>query len=137
MKHLIMICAFAGLLAMPLAASAQNTAPKPNTQPAVGTGTMMNCPMMAGMSGMQNDMGGMMSDMQAMMKDAKDPALKERMQRMHDHMSAMMASMQKMGSMGTMMGGQQPTNTTPAKPETAPSPAPASPEDHAAHHPAQ
>ena len=134
MKHLIMACAL--LLAIPLGASAQNTAPKPNAQPAASS-TMMNCPMMAGMSGMQNDMGGMMSDMQAMMKGAKDPALKERMQKMHDHMSAMMANMQKMGSMGMMMGGQQPANPAPAKPETAPSPAPASPEDHAAHHPAQ
>ena len=131
MKHLMTTCALAALLALPFAASAQNAAPKANA-PAVSS-TMMNCPMMANMSGMQKDTDGVMSEMQAMMKDTKDPALKERMQDMHDRMSAMMVNMQKMGSMG-MMGSQQPGNAAPAKPEATPPAAPVSPEDHAAHH---
>lgn len=134
MKHVMMTCALGALLALPFTVSAQTAAPKADTPAA--SSMAMNCPMMAGMSGTQKDMGGMMSDMQAMVNDTKDPAMKERMQKMHDHMSAMMAGMQKMGSMG-MMGGQQPGNAGPAKPETDPSPAPVSPEDHAAHHPGQ
>ena len=137
MKHVMMICAFAALLALPFAASAQNVAPKADGSAA---NNARNCPMIAGMPGVQKDMGGVMSEMQAMMKDTKDPALKERIQKMHEQMSAMMASMQKMGGMGmmgNMMGGQQPGNAAPAKPETAPSPAPEPPEDHDAHHTAQ
>jgi hypothetical protein len=121
MKHVIITCAFAALLALPFAASAQNVAPKAGG-PATNS-AMMNCPMMADMPGMQKDMGSMMSDMQAMLKDTKDPAMKERMQNMHDHMSAMMASMQRMGNTG-MMGGRPGNNAAPAKPESAPTPAP-------------
>ena len=126
MKDPITSWAFAALLAFPIAASAQNAAPKADKPAASST---MNCPMMANMpgmmadmSGMQKDMGGMMSDMQAMMKDTKDPGMKERMQKMQGRMSAMMASMQKSGGMmGQMMGngpmGRQPSgNTAPAKP---------------------
>ena len=134
MKHAMMTGAFAALLALPFAASAQN-APKADG-PAANSGIAMNCPMTAGMPGMQKDMGGVMSDMEAILKDTKEPAMKERMQRMHDHMSAMMVSMQKMRAMGMMMGEQQTGKTTSEKQETSPSTA-VSPEDHATHHPAQ
>ena len=134
MKHPITRYALVALLALPFAASAQNAAPKSDA-PAARNGMTMNCPMMTNMSAMQRDMGGVMSEMLAMMKDTKDPALKERMQKMHDRMSAMVVSMQKMGSMG-MMGGQQPGNTAPVKPDATPPAAPVSPEDHAEHHPA-
>lgn len=140
MKHPIKTAAVTALLILPLPARAQSaTAPK-TQPPAASGGMMMNCPMMGATTAMQKDMGGMMSEMQAMMKDAKDPAMKERMQKMHERMSVMMAGMQKMGMGGMMgnrmMGGQQPANAAPAKSETAPA-APASPDDHAAHHPAQ
>ena len=52
---------------------------------------------------MQKDMGAMMKDMSAMMSSTTDPSMKERMQKMHDQMGAMMGNMQKMG--GGMMGG--------------------------------
>lgn len=122
MKHLIKTTAAVALLTMPLTAYAQSAAAPKTQAPAASGGMMMNCPMMGEASSMQKDMGGMMSDMQATMKNATDPAMKERMQKMHGRMSAMMASMQK-------MGGQQPGNAAPAKPETAP----VSPDDHAAH----
>jgi hypothetical protein len=136
MKTLIKACLLSAMLTLPAYAQT-DTAPKADAAPKAATGMMMNCPMMGDMGGMQKDMGGMMSDMQAMMKDTKDPAMKERMAKMHTQMTAMMASMQKMGMGGMMgngmMGGQQPANAAPAKPETAP----VSPDDHAAHHPAQ
>ena len=137
MKHLMMTCALAALLALPFAASAQKAAPKADAPAA--SSTMMNCPMMGNMAGMQKDMGSVMSEMQAMMKDTKDPALKDRIQKMHDRMSAMMVNMQNMssmGMMGNMMGGQQPGNAAPAKQQATPPSPPESPEDHAAHHPA-
>lgn len=96
-------------------------------KPAPASG--MNCPMMD--ASMQKGMGGMMTDMSAMMKDTSDPALKARMQKMHEQMAAMMTSMRKMDGMmgGGMMGG---------KPAGSPSVTPpAAPEDHAAHHPKQ
>jgi hypothetical protein len=116
------------------------TAPKADASTASG-GMMMNCPMMANMSGMQKDMESMMSEMQAMMKDGMDPAINERMQKMHERIGAMKASMQKMGGMGgmmsNMMGGQQTGNAAPAKPDTASPATPVSPEDHAGPHPGQ
>ena len=138
MRTLITTCALAALMTMSVVGYAQTAnAPKGEVTTA-SKGMMMNCPMMTGMPGMQKEMGGMMSDMQAMMKDAKDPALRARMQKMQERMTAMMASMQTMG----MMGGQQSGNTAPKtesapSKETPPATAPASPEDHAAHHPAE
>jgi hypothetical protein len=150
MKTLIRSCLFSALLALPVAASAQNdTTPKAETVPKAASGMMMACPMMADMGAMQKDMGAMMSDVDGMMKDTKDAATKEHLQKMHDRMAAMMVNMQKMGGMmGNMMGGmtsgaQQPGSAAPtapaapAAPATPATPAPASPEDHQAHHPAQ
>lgn len=140
MKHPIKATAVAVLLLLPLPACAQSAAAPKTEAPAASGGMIMNCPMMGDNTAMRKDMGGMMSEMQAMMKDAKDPAMKERMQKMHARMSVMMASMQKMGMGGMMgngmMGGQQPASAAPGKPKTAPA-APISPDDHAAHHPVQ
>ena len=140
MKTLIKACLFSAILTLPAYAQT-GTAPKADAAPKAATGMMMNCPMMGDMSGMQKDMGSMMSGMQAMMKDTTDPAMRERMAKMHEQMSAMMVNMQKMGGMmgmmgsGGMPGASQPNNTAPAAP-AAPAKPPAA-DDHEAHHPAQ
>jgi len=115
------LCLASTLLALPGVAHA-------DTKPAPG----MNWPMMGDAAGMQKDMGAMMTDMSAMLKDTSDPALKARMQKMHEQMAAMMINMRKMNGMmdggmmgGGMMGGKAAPSLTP----------PAAPEDHAAHHP--
>ena len=59
----------------------------------------MQCDMMTNMTGMQ-------TEMQAMIKDTNDPAMKERMQKMHDQMQAMMTHMQAMHKDGAMQCGQ-------------------------------
>ena len=91
----------------------------------------MNCPMMAGSGSMMNGMSAMMTDMRTMMKRTSDPAMKAKMQKMHDQMAGMMANMQKMsgGMSGMMKQGGQMSGSTPS---LAPS---AAPKDHAAHHP--
>lgn len=145
MKHLITTCALALLLAAPAYAQSNNV-PRADAAKPAPQGMMMNCPMMADMSGMQKDMGSMMAEMQVMKNDAKDPAMKQKMQKMHERMAVMMTSMQKMGMGGMMgnrmtgsgmMGGQQSGNASPTNPQAAPATPPVSPEDHAAHHPAQ
>ena len=95
-----------------------------DTKPASG----VNCPMMGEAASMQKSMGGMMTDMSAMMKDTSDPALKARMQKMHEQMAAMMTNMRKTDGMmtGGMMQGKPDAVAPPAKPD-----------DHAAHHPKQ
>ena len=72
------------------------------------------------------------------MQETKDPAIKERMQKMHERMNAMIANMQNMHSMmgnmmmgGGMMGGPQAGGMAPQ------SPGGASSEDHYAHPSAQ
>ena len=115
------LCLASALLALPGLAYA-------DTKPAAG----MNCPMMGDATSLQKGMGGMMTDMSAMMKDIGDPVMKARMQKMHEQMAAMMASMQGMHG-GMMGGGMMGGGRMQAKPrEAAP---PAAPDDHAAHHP--
>ena len=100
-------------------------------QAAVG----MNCPMMTDAADMQKQMGAMMNDMRTMMEGSADPAMKTRIQAMHERMSAMMANMQKM--QGAMMRVPGPGSGKSADPaESAPaSPPAAAKEDHEAHHP--
>ncbi|HKY19163.1 MAG TPA: hypothetical protein VJL82_09540 [Rhizomicrobium sp.] len=143
MKHLIRACLVSALMALPVAASAQSDVAPKAEAPKVAAGKMMACPMMGEMAAMQKDMDMMMGEVKGMMKDAKDTAQNEHLKKMHDHMAAMMVSMQKMsamhGMMGSMMSGGMPgapapNNAAPA----APAPnnaAPVSPEDHRAHHP--
>lgn len=94
-----------------------------DTKPAPETG--MTCPMMGDAAAMRQDMGAMMTDMRAMMKDIPDPAMKARMQKMHEKMATMMAGMHGMHG-GMMDGGMM---------RGSPDSAPAAPDDHAAHHP--
>ena len=103
-----------------------------DTKPAPGTS--MNCPMMGEAATTRQDMSAMMTDMSAMMKDTSDPALNVRMQKMHEKMAMMSASMRKMGG-GMMEGGMMGRGRVQAKPDGAPAKAPAAPDDHAAHHP--
>jgi hypothetical protein len=96
-------------------------------------GDAHDCPQVDA-SAMRKDMGAMMTDMTGMMARTSDPSQKARMQMMHDHMATMMVSMQKMndGMMGGSMmqgGGMQGKKVPQA------TPAPAKPDDHAAHHP--
>ena len=92
-----------------------------------------NCPTMGEMAAMQKDMAGLRGDMDTMMKSMSDPAAHARMQRMRDHMTAMMANMQTTGG-GMMMGGAMPQQS--GKDATlAPSAPPAGAEEHDAHHP--
>jgi hypothetical protein len=93
----------------------------------------MNCPMMAD-GEMQKQMAAMMTEMRTMMERTGDPAAKSRMQTMHDHMSAMMANMQKMH--GGMMRAPAAASGKAAEPPAAAPPA-AGKEDHEAHHPAK
>ena len=131
MKMLRNLSFISMFLALPGLADAQTAKPAP----AAG----MNCPMMDG--SMQKGLGGMMTDLSAMMKDTTDPALKARMQKMHEQMAAMMTNMRKMGGMmggGMMGGGMMGGGMMDGKPAGAPSVTPpATPEDHAAHHPKQ
>jgi hypothetical protein len=136
MKRLKRACLIAALMALPVAASAQNdTAAKAEAPKAAAPAMMMmNCPMMAGMGDMQKDFGAMMGDLEGMMKGTKEADTKERLQKMHERMAVMMARMQTMQSMmgGGMPGAAQPNNTAPAAPATPP----ASEDEHNAHHPA-
>ena len=123
MKALHKLCLFSALLALPSyaqSAEAQKATP--------------NCPMTGtiqkNMGAMQSDMGVMMQNMNMMMASAGDPAMKARMQKMHDQMGMMMTGMQKMN--GGIMGGGMMQNGK--APDSAPSGA-SKPEDHAAHHP--
>ena len=143
MKSVIRICGFVALLALPAFSYAQDTTTPKAGGPAVSGGMMANCPF-ADTSGIQRDMGNMMSQMQAMMNTTKDPAMKQRMQNMREHMAAMMVNMQRMGMggvtgnmMGRGTGGPPFGNVAPATPETAPTTVPDSPDDHEAHHPDQ
>lgn len=95
---------------------------------------VMNCPMMTGAGDMQKQMGGMMTDMRTLMDSTGDPAVKARMQAMHERMSAMMANMQKM--QGGMMSAPTQGGAKAAEPP-ATSPPAAGNEDHEAHHPGQ
>jgi hypothetical protein len=83
---------------------------------------------------MKKEMGTMMGDMRAMMDGTSDPAVKTRMQAMHDRMNAMMVNMQKMH--GGMMHAPAAGNGKAAEPP-ATSPPAAGKEDHEAHHPGQ
>lgn len=98
------------------------------------------CPMGDQAGDMQTRMGGMMSGMQGMMEQMKDPALKEKMQKMHEDMGAMMQHMQKMheqmGQMPCMMEGKGSMGNA-AKPAPGTAPATAPDADHEQHHPAQ
>ena len=94
---------------IPVPAAAPSSVPTPTPAPAAPNAGMpaggMNRPMMAGSGSMMNDMGKMMTDMRAMMNGTSDPAMKARMQSMHDQMAGMMANMLKMSEgMGSMMG---------------------------------
>lgn len=94
----------------------------------------MHCPMMAGSGDMQKGMNGMMTEMRAVMDNINDPALKTRMQKMHDQMGAMMVNMQKMS--GCMIGAMMQGKPKAADPAPAAPAIPTAAEDHEAHHPA-
>jgi hypothetical protein len=117
-KNLLGSCLFSALLALPAYGQAAEIAKD-----------TANCPMMGTM---QRSMGAMMKDMNVMMADTTDPAMKARMEEMQDKMSAMMASMQKMG--GGMMGGGMMHGgaVQGSAPSTTPS---AKSDDPASHHP--
>lgn len=70
----------------------------------------MKCPMGDQMGDMQTRMDTMMSGMQGMGEQMKDPAMKEKMQKMHKDMGDMMKHMQQMheqmGQMPCMMGNK-------------------------------
>lgn len=128
MKTSIRIFLFPTILALSACANVQG-----DTTPKSASG--MACPMMADASAMQKDMGGMMKDMSAMMDGTSDPAMKARMMKMHEHMTAMMTHMKKMdGGMGGMMGGgaMKGGKHTGKAPAAAPL---AATDDHDAHHP--
>jgi hypothetical protein len=88
----------------------------------------LNCPMMTDVDQMQKQMSGMMTDMWAMMDGTNDPAVKSRMQTMHEHMSAMMANMQR------MHGAPAAANAKAAEPPTTPAPK-STKQNHEEHHP--
>jgi Skp family chaperone for outer membrane proteins len=91
----------------------------------------LNCPMMTDVDQMQKQMSGMMTDMRAMMDGTKDAMVKSRMRTMHEHMSAMMANMQKMH--GGMMRAPDVGDAKAAEPPTqAPG---SSKQNHEEHHP--
>ena len=135
MKMLIRASLFAGMLALPVAASAQNDAAPRAEAPQQAAGrTMMNCPMMADMGGMQKDLGALMSDVDRMIDDTKDAASKEHLQKMHGRMAAMRANLEKMGGMmGNRMGGMMPGAQQPPPAPTTPATPLASPQDHQVH----
>jgi hypothetical protein len=94
----------------------------------------MACPTRMDMMGMQKNMGSMMAEVAAMKGDMRDTQMKDRMQKMHMQMSAMMANMEKMG--GGMMGRQMAPagKMKDAAPSATP---PTTSGDHQDHHPAQ
>lgn len=121
MNALLKACSIAALVTFSMAAYAEDAAKKNETAPTPQMG--MNCPMMGDM---QKNMGAMMKDMSAMISTTSDPALKAKMQKMHEQMSTMMEC--------SMMGSSSPKAEQ--KPENAPKP-PVSPQDHKSHHPQQ
>ena len=102
------------------------------TGPSAQTASPMNCPMMTDVDQMQKQMSGMMSDMRAMMNGTGDPAVKSRMQTMHERMSAMMANMQRMH--GVMMGAPATANAKAAEPPATQAPNSAK-QNHEEHRP--
>ena len=128
MNKLIKIGLLSALLTLPVQAYAQTKVEAPQAASA------MNCPMMSDMGSMQKDMGAMMKSMDDMMKNMADPAMKEKMQKMHDGMAGIMTRMQKMGSMDMkdMMKGGMVMNSGGNMGNAV---APAAAENHNAHHP--
>jgi len=104
------VAALVAALSLPVPAHADEhavsspvvTAEKPAAQPSMGG---MPCPMMGSMGSMQKNMGDMMGDMNSMMQMMSDPAVKERMQKMHENMGAMMQQMTVMQK-GMMQDGK-------------------------------
>lgn len=94
------------------------------------------CPMGDQAGDMQTRMGGMMSGMQGMMEQMKDPAMKEKMQKMHGDMGAMMQHMQQMheqmAQMPCMMDGKEGVGGV-SQPTAGVAPG----ADHEKHHPVQ
>jgi hypothetical protein len=130
MKTLFNACVSSVLFLAPLNAFAQSASGE-NDAPDKA------CPTKTEMMGMQKNMGSMMTEVDAMMGDMRDPRMKDRMQKMHVQMSAMMANMEKMdGSVmgGGMMSGQMAPagNMKGAAPSATP---PAASGDHQDHHP--
>jgi len=127
------VAALAAALSLPVPAHAEElaaspqavTAEKPAAQPFMGN---MNCPMM---ESMQKNMGSMMGDMNSMMQMMSDPAMKERMQKIHENMGAMM---QQMMAMQKNMGGMMQGGNMGGK-ITNEAPAAAAPEVKDPHHP--
>lgn len=78
MKNLGKLFLLIGLLTLPMAVHAESMAEGKQCDPA-------QCPMMK----MQKDMGDMMKEMDSMMANMSDPAMKERMAKMHEHMDMM------------------------------------------------
>ena len=127
MKNLVKICAMTAMLVLStVPAMAEQAAAPPAAAAPNDAGGMMMC------RKMQKDMASMMQDMDGMIKSTSDAAMKERMQKMHDQMGAMMSDMQKMHEgMGGMMGrGMQGK-----APASAPSAATPAEDDHKTHHP--
>jgi hypothetical protein len=116
-------CLLLAIAATPLYAqtSADQQAAKP-----------LNCPLMTDVDQMQKQMNGMMTDMRAIMDGTNDPAVKSRMQTMHEHMSAMMANMQRMH--GGMMRMPDTANAKAAEPPTTQAPNSAK-QNHEEHRP--
>lgn len=124
MKNALRACLLLAMIAAPVYAQSGST------QQGAG---VMNCPMMTDAADMQKQMGGMMTDMRALTDGTGDPAVKARMQAMHERMGAMMANMQKMH--GGMMGAPAQSGAKATEPPVTPPPT-AGKEDHEAHHPA-
>lgn len=96
MKHgIITIAATVIALSLPMTASAGEHAVTSSAVPAEkspGQLPMEAMPCLM-MGTMQKNMGDMMGDMNSMMQMMSDPAMKERMQKMHENMAAMMQMM--------------------------------------------
>lgn len=105
MKKLATLCILAAMTAMPFTVAQAGEHMMNGEQ----TGKMAvqhgNCPMTGDMQKMHDEMSEMKAEMGGMMKMMSDPDMKERMQKMHEHMSGMMQHMEKMhaGMGGGMM----------------------------------
>ena len=79
----------------------------------------------------------MMEEMRGMMEHAADPAMKQRMQAIHDHMASMMTHMQEMHDMmgkGMMKGGMMDGSIMQDNGGAETDAASETPEDHESHH---
>ena len=87
MKKLLTIYVTAILFALPASARAERTV----TTGKSANSAAVNCPMIMG--GVQNNMSSMMQEVDSMMSGMSDPAMRARMQKLHDQMGSMMSGM--------------------------------------------